>query len=57
MSYRPGCVSILRHALLQDEPMHNILDHLGSGGSVPPLVVDAGDENTKSFDLPNPLEF
>ena len=37
--------------------MHNILDHLGSGGSVPPLVVDAGDENTKSFDLPNPLEF
>jgi hypothetical protein len=43
--------------LLCDKLTHNILDDLGSGGSVPSLVVDSGDENMKSFDLSNPLEF
>jgi hypothetical protein len=39
-------------------PMKDILDHLCSGGSVPSLVVGhAGDDNMKTFDLSNLLEF
>ena len=37
--------------------VYSILDQLGSGRSVPSLVVDAGDKDMKSFDLSNPLEF